>query len=421
MLSPNEELSCPGKAHEPMTSFKPLFCFIAALCSLAIRGQDCAGGRYWNEVFTGVEVTYAVPFGSNEAVAGGAQTLYMDVYEPSGDTRTDRPVVLVTFGGSFIAGNRADVAELCRSFAKRGFVAVSPDYRIGFFLPNSLSTTLAVLRGAHDMKACVRYLRSTVSDANNPYGIDPGRIIIGGISAGAVSALHAAYLDQEGEWPDVLGAQYTALGGVEGNSGSPGYPSDVLAVYSFSGALGDTTWMQPMDPPVCSVHETGDQVVPYYTEEVEVFGFPTGLIASGSHDVHLRADALGLDNCLLTYVSSGHVGYVDSDPITSIGFVMDFCADLVCGNEASCGNVVASVVGADAARPWNCYPNPAREILWIDGLAGVPVGVFNSTGQLVMEVRPQLDHQPVDLGRLEEGVYVLRAEGYPAQVMVMTR
>lgn len=403
-----------------MTHHKYLIASFLALSFTAANAQDCTGGRYWDEIFTDVEVTYAVPFGSNEAVAGGAQTLYMDVYEPVGDVQTIRPVVLVTFGGSFVAGNRADVAEVCRGFARRGFVAVSPDYRIGFFLPNSLSTTLAVLRGAHDMKACVRYLRSTVGDVVNPYRIDPERIIIGGFSAGAVSALHAAYLDAESEWPEVLDAQYTTLGGVEGNSGSAPYSSEVLAVFSFSGALGDTLWMGTGDLPVCSVHETGDQVVPYYTQEVNVFGFPTGLIASGSHDVHQRADALGLDNCLLTYQSDGHVGYVDSDPENSIGFVMDFCADLVCGNDAACGNVVAEVRSNDGSKQWRCYPNPARDILWVDGAAGVSIRLFSSTGQVVMEMSAGMEHQAIDLSSLSEGVYVVRAEGYPPQMVVRT-
>lgn len=392
-----------------------------ATSTVQLAAQDCSNGRYHSEVFTEVDVTSAIPFGSNTAVAGGEQTLYMDVYQPVGDTLSQRPVVLVAFGGSFVAGNRADVALVCESFARRGFVAVAPDYRIGFFLPNSLTTTAAVLRGAHDMKACVRFLRGSAETVEDPYRLDSERILIGGFSAGAISALHAAYLNDDAEWPTVLDDQFEALGGIEGTSGSAEQSSEVLGVYSFSGAIGDTLWLNPGDVPLCSVHEVGDEVVPYYTQEVSVFGFPTGLIASGSHDVHRRADHLGMDNCLLTYPGSGHVAYVNSDPENSIGFVMDFCADLVCGMDAACGNVMAAVAGPNAQEgSWRCYPNPAQNILWIDGGANVSLQIFSSTGQLVGAMRVEGEHHAMDLSGMAEGLYTIQAPGRPSLRVVHT-
>ena len=83
-----------------------------------------------------------VPYGENFGVNGSMQTLFLDVYQPQGDAFTDRPVVIVAFGGSFIAGTRQDVADLCLAFAHRGFVAVAPDYRIGFFFPTEANTCL---------------------------------------------------------------------------------------------------------------------------------------------------------------------------------------------------------------------------------------------------------------------------------------
>ena len=395
---------------------------IISLLSASITlAQECSDGRYRTQMFNEVSVTSTVPFGNNTAVTGGAQTLYMDVYEPVGDELSTRPVVLVAFGGSFVGGSRADVAPICRAFAQRGFVAVAPDYRIGFFLPNELATTMAVLRGAHDMKACVRFLRNSVEQGENPYAIDPERILIGGVSAGAISALHAAYLDDESEWPSVLASQYATLGGIEGNSGTPGVPNDVLGVFSFSGALGDTTWIAPDDVPVCSVNEVGDDVVPYYTQEVNVFGFPTGLIASGSHDIHARTTALGLANCLLSYPGTGHVGYFTTDLESSMAFVMDFCADLVCGAEVACGNVVATVTGVEHGEVLRCYPNPAHDVLWIDGADGAWVRLVNSAGQTVLRTRISTDHHALELGGLPEGVYIMHAEGWSPRLVAIVR
>ncbi|MBK8499317.1 MAG: alpha/beta hydrolase [Flavobacteriales bacterium] len=166
-------------------------------------------------------VTNAVVYGANIGVNGSNQTLRLDVYAPTGDAQTDRPAAIVAFGGSFISGTRADVADICQDFAKRGYVAIAPDYRVGFFFPNEATTIRAVMRGAHDMKAVVRFLRKSVAESGNPYGIDPERIIVGGVSAGAISGIHAAYLDQDSEVPAVLVPEMPALGGIEGTAAVP--------------------------------------------------------------------------------------------------------------------------------------------------------------------------------------------------------
>lgn len=374
---------------------------------LTLWAQDCTSGRYREAQFADVQTTLSVPFGSNYGVSGGTQILFMDVYEPVGDVLEQRPVVLVAFGGSFVSGTRADVAEACIQFARRGYVAVAPDYRVGFFVPNATTTTLAVLRGAHDMKACVRFLRRSVMESENPYRIDPERIIIGGFSAGAISALHAGFLNDDSEWPTVLAPQLVSLGGVEGTSGNPGYSSEVLSLYSFSGCLGDTSWIQPDDLPLCSVHEVGDAVVPYYTQEVSVFGFPTGLIASGSHDIHLRMAHLGLDNCLLTYPGNGHVGYVSSDPEGSIGFVLDFCADLVCGGSSACGNVYAAVDEMEE-EAIKVFPNPTSGIVSIGSSGLGPILIVDVIGKAVECLQKTPGKMDVDLSHLPDGAYFLR-------------
>ena len=109
---------------------------------VASAQSECVNGRYtYPEYFDSVTVSTVV-FGSNTPVTGtGTEILEMDVYQPMGDVLPDRPVVIVAFGGSFISGSRADVAPLCIAFAKLGFVAVAPDYRVGFFFPNIATTT----------------------------------------------------------------------------------------------------------------------------------------------------------------------------------------------------------------------------------------------------------------------------------------
>jgi para-nitrobenzyl esterase len=392
------------------------FAVVGVLLAPALLAQDCANGRYTDpNFFQDVTVTSAVVFGSNTGVSGGTTTLRMDIYEPTGDALSERPVVLVAFGGSFVAGSRADVAPICQAFARMGYVAVAPDYRVGFFLPNQTTTTRAVMRGAHDMRAAVRYLRRTVVEDGNPYGLDTSRIIIGGVSAGAISAIHATYLDQESEIPAVLQGEIASLGGVEGNSGNPGFSSEVFACYSFSGAIGDTLWIEPNDKPLVSVHETGDNVVPYYTQEVSVLGIPTGLIASGSHDIHVRAENMGMDNCLKSYTANAHVGYIQSDFNNSVGFVALFISELVCGETVTCG---LSTNVAELVQPQGIqvFPNPTEGLVTLELPEATRISVLDMSGREVMFQRHPAGTVRMDLGALPNGIYLVRTEGAMPQV-----
>ncbi len=393
--------------------------FTLCLLSLFTAGQgfaqsDCVDGRYTDYTkFSQVDVTNAVTFGSNNAVGGGATSLKMDIYQPVGDTETNRAVVLVAFGGSFVSGNRSDVAFLCNILAKLGYVAVAPDYRVGLFSPNQQTTTLAVLRGAHDMKAAVRYLKKTANEDGNPYGIDCERIVVSGISAGAISAIHAAYLDKEEETPSYLSATDTAgLGGIEGNSGTQNYTSDPLGVMSFSGAIGDSSWIEAGDPAIGSIHEELDNTVPYLTQEVAVFGSPTGLIASGSADIHVRANNMGLVNELLSYPGvANHVGYFSPIDQDAVDFMRDFLADLVCSGETNNCEAIPSGISEVAKNAISIYPNPTSGDLNFRSEENGVVEVIDATGRVVLSNSVRKGLNTVDLSTMPVGAYTLKMIG----------
>jgi len=385
------------------------------------NGQsDCGNGRYTDPLFfDSVTVVSGVPYGMNNGVNGSPQTLLLDVYMPQGDAFADRPVVIVAFGGSFVAGTRQDVADLCVAFAHRGFVAVAPDYRVGFFFPTEATTTRAVVRSMHDLKACARFLRKTVAEDNDPYGIDPDRIIMGGVSAGAIGGMHATYLDQSSEIPPILYGDTASIGGVEGLSGTPGYSSDVLACYSFSGAIGDTSWIAAGDQPLCSLHEVGDAVVPYGTMEVSVIGIPTGLMASGSGDIHPRFDHLGIANCFLSYPGNDHVGYLTSDPLNSVDVVAQFCAKVACGLDPSCGTIYAAVPEAEQVPSPQVAPNPTEGALNVEVDQAVNYDLYSSEGRLLRSGRLPGGRSQLDIGGLPDGLYLLRTEGSGVAVRIM--
>lgn len=387
--------------------------FGALLACQVVAQGECSSGRYTEPAyFDSVTVTLAVPFGSNTPVSGGGtETLEMDIYEPYGDTLSGRPAVIVAFGGSFIAGTRADVAELCVRFAKLGYVAVAPDYRVGFFFPNVNTTQLAVVRCMHDLRAAVRCLRKTADLDGNPYRIDTDRIIVGGVSAGGIGAIHATYLDQSSEIPTTLYDDTLTIGAIEGNSGWPSYSSEVIGCWSMSGAIGDTSWIQPGDQPLCSIHETGDPTVPYGTQMVSVIGIPTGLTASGSSDIHRRMDHVGVPNCFLSYTADQHVGYLNYDTDNAIAFVTGFLANVVCGNDANCGTVNAGIEDAreDALLPVS--PNPTDGMVTIRPDERCTITVLDVAGRVMKVLPAPMGSVVVDLGSLPAGLYEVRCAG----------
>lgn len=385
----------------------------AILTSQALAQSECTDGRYTDPAhFADVTVIPGVTFGSNIPVNGtNPVNLLMDIYVPTDDTLSARPVVLVAFGGSFIGGSRGDVAEICEYLAHRGFVAVAPDYRVGFFLPNANTTTLAVVRCMHDLRAAVRFLRKTVAEDGNPYQLDTDRIIVGGVSAGAIGAIHVTYLDEQSEIPPAIYGDTAAVGGLEGNSGWPGYSSDVLACWSMSGAIGDTSWIQPGDQPLCSLHETGDGVVPYGTQEVSVVGIPTGLVASGSGDIHAYLDNIGVPNCFRSYDEAQHVGYLNYDQEGALDYVGTFLANVVCGSGTLCEDLSTSVTRPAGQGDLFLSPNPASDRFFFTADEPVEVRVMDMAGRVLVAERIAPGRATIDIGQLPAGVYLVRAVG----------
>jgi acetyl esterase/lipase len=221
-------------------------CLLAGGCafrSLAVPGNSPL--RYRDEVFQNVVVKTGITYGSAVNVSGQTQKLLLDTYRPTGDTLTaGRPAVVFVHGGGFSAGNRteSDIVDQAASFAKRGYVTASIDYRLtGGCAPVTAQCATGIVQAKNDAQAAVRWFRTNAAGL----GIDANRIAIAGSSAGAITAINVAYGADE-----------------VGTSGNPGVPSNVQAAVSLSGA-GLTTVPDPGEPPTLFFHSTGDPVVPF--------------------------------------------------------------------------------------------------------------------------------------------------------------
>ncbi len=137
--------------------------FLAGVLFNFSQAQDCTDCRYISPVFDSVTVE-TVQFGEGINIDGVNQQLFMDVYQPYGDTMTNRPVLIFAFGGGFVQGSREDwyVKEVCNHFAKAGYVAVANDYRIGIDPAEiiALQHMRIFFRPMQDMRGTVQYLKA---------------------------------------------------------------------------------------------------------------------------------------------------------------------------------------------------------------------------------------------------------------------
>jgi para-nitrobenzyl esterase len=261
---------------------------IAVLVVLALVAAGCdlqkvvppgdAPLRYRDAVFSGVTTTRDVAYGSAVDQQGRTVTLVLDAYAPTGDTLSERPVIVWVHGGSFAFGNKTspEIVEEATTFARKGFVNVSINYRLS---ENGCTTVTAecvtaIVDAKHDAQAAVRFLRAHADD----YGVDAGRIAIAGTSAGAITALNVGYGPED-----------------VGDSGNPGFASTVRAAVSLSGAR-ILTRANPGEAAALLFHGTADTLVPY----------------QWALDTVAEAEAAGLQVNLTTFQGAGHVPYTQN-------------------------------------------------------------------------------------------------------------
>lgn len=111
---------------------KNIFLLLGIICSISVNAQEdvCSSERYIDSTFSDVIVTKNIQFGNNKTMSGIEQNLYMDIYEPKEDIETERALLILAFGGAFIKGERRDMEQIAMTYAKKGYVVSSIDYRL---------------------------------------------------------------------------------------------------------------------------------------------------------------------------------------------------------------------------------------------------------------------------------------------------
>ncbi len=429
----------------------------------ALPMLSIAQTRYIDEIFTSVSVDSNIVYGSNVPYGSSAPIdLLCDIYQPVGDNVTNRPVIILMHAGSFLPpaliptpglGTKKDsaIVHLCKAFARKGYVAISATYRIGW---NPLASTeeerartimSAVFRGQQDLKALIRYLNKE----KNTWRIDPTRIAAGGSNSGAYIAIHAGCLNKSSELslPKFLDGNNqplidtVALGNFEGNSGHPGYPSNHRVTISLGGAVGDTMLMEPGEPIILAMHGTADNT-PYTTGVVivNVTGQPV-IEVHGGHDMVRRSFNIGNQAGLLPDFANDNP-FPGLYPFYGKGFEpYGIYGNSTPGAIDTATRYLDTVITfltprlyktldlanwttkeqADLLRAFsNIYPNPAKNEVFITVDNTLPriqnISLTDVTGRVVLTEDYNSYQARLDVAYLPKGIYFLTIKNSQAQV-----
>lgn len=255
------------------------------------------GTRYAETVFSDVAVTRAVEYGSNLTQNGESQRLSLNFYEPAEDTATSRPLIVYAFGGGFQTGEREEAEDsFVPFFVGSGYTMASIDYRVIDLPADQIGqdqSLIGIYDAVADMRAAIRFLKANAEQ----YRLDTANIFLTGYSAGAITALHCAYLNDVSEIEDfqsaALNEHADSRGGLQGDSG--GAPGDYLPVkgaLSFAGTLGYAELIDAGEAALYSAHGTADSTVPYGAGLSQ--DGPVSLNTEGPSLLHPRAESLGL-------------------------------------------------------------------------------------------------------------------------------
>jgi hypothetical protein len=393
---------------------KIIFFIVVLTMPLLVNAQyqNCSSNRYYDSLFT-VKVYQDVTFGQNLNYDGTSRTLTMDIYVPdSTDTISKRPLILFAPKGSFLSEDKREwvMVQLCRTFAQKGFVTAAIDYRIGVNYVAAISNpqkefSMAVMRATHDYRAAIRFFRKDAA-TTNVYKIDPDMIIAGGSSAGAITALHVAYLDKVSEVPTVIDT--TGLGGIEGLSGNSGYPSNAQFVINLCGAIADTTWMEPGNIPLVSMHGNLDTEVPYATATIAMI-IPI-MEVDGSASINARCNNLAIYNPFHTFWGVTHIPF---DPNAAGSYlqymdtVLTYVRDELYGWLCLGTKAPQQEVAED-----NILINQFGATIQIDGLKeNAVVTVTDLLGKQLYSGVSEGETHRIDVEKFVSGIYIVNIAG----------
>lgn len=188
--------------------------------------------------------------------------LTLDLYIPENCNLEQRALIVLVHGGGFYVGDKAEptYTSLIDWFWRKGYVVASVNYRMGFKL-SAKSVERSGYSALQDVHAALRFLAHN----SDKYGFNPNEIFLAGSSAGAITALNVAFMNDD-EKPESCNAGLFLkdMGGINDSGNTLTDPFTVKAVVNMWGAVGDTNIIDDNEKvALLSFYGDIDQIVPF--------------------------------------------------------------------------------------------------------------------------------------------------------------
>ena len=265
-----------------------------SICANAIAGE--------------VLVIKDIQFAKKMNQSGKSINLQLDLFKLDHNEINKSAIIFLAHGGSFMYGSRDEFDEYARYLAHQGNIVCAIDYRL---IPEELlydikhsNYSIALLQAMEDMHSAITF----IMDNKGEYGIDPNSIIVGGFSAGAVTALHYGYVN--GQKDLAILASSDIFPGTPELLDKIIDPSFILLskkyeinqIINISGSIFTHMVIDPQEPSIVSVFGLDDEQVPFGRGNTD----NTGIISEGPELIHRTASEFGMRNLLITIDNADH-------------------------------------------------------------------------------------------------------------------
>lgn len=241
--------------------------------------------------------------------------LKMDIYMPLNAGTTPRPLLMFIHGGAFYIGDKESVpiVAFCKYFASLGYTTVSINYRLGF-TPSKSSVERTGYQALQDAHAAMRFL----VENRKTYQIDTSLIFVCGTSAGAITTLNLAFMQNDTRPESTRKSFFNDdLGNIETSGNLIRNTFTIKAIGNMWGAVNDLNILKSANVAVVSFHGDKDRIVPYsYDYPFEIVSKDVGKVIFGkmygSYEIHKMLKRLNRREKLYTFENFDHEPHVDA-------------------------------------------------------------------------------------------------------------
>lgn len=401
--------------------------------SIELNAQ--CGARYQDEILFESKVRKDILYGNALNSQNKYKNLYLDFYEPVDDTEPLRPLLIFLHGGSFLDGSKSfqETVLPCQGLAQRGYTVAAVSYRAeDNYLALVFSELMfkATIRAVQDAKAAIRFFYKQAKEQGNPYRIDTNQIFLGGLSAGAITALQTAYLDDISEADFLVTRFINDLGGLEGYSGNEGYSTNIKGVINIAGCMLDKTFVNNnKNIPLLNIQYHNDIVLAsYYGRPYNILTMP---VMMGSNVIAKQMDLVGIYNMNYRIPGRGHVPYwkdgrvIQQNFDSTMNYMSKFMFSLLACNP---GRVNIETIQPKVVNELSMYPNPASGYIILgdqkfDINLIKRIRIVDLLGRVVMEKRVEQFSYYIDLSEIpnRNSLFIVEALGSNKEVLAQQK